>query len=101
MSAPTALLQRPEVTRAVNVPLPQNGTYSKFCKISRHALTFTTEDEELILDAPDAMTIDSSELLPLTNENTTEMHIDEEGRPKFAPATNSVCWHIFYASYSS
>ncbi|KAH7417222.1 hypothetical protein BKA64DRAFT_691586 [Cadophora sp. MPI-SDFR-AT-0126] len=69
MPAPTALLRKPEeLAEAASVPLPQE------------------DDDELLLDAPDAEPTDSNEIQPL--EGDTEMHIDEEGRPRFAPSKN-------------
>jgi hypothetical protein len=47
------------------------------------------EDDELLLDAPDALLSESSDLQPI--EGDTEMHIDEEGRPRFAPSKQVVC----------
>ena len=44
------------------------------------------QDDDLLLDAPDATPI---EVQTATGEDT-EMTIDEEGRPRFAPATNIV-----------
>jgi RNA-binding protein PNO1 len=69
MPAPTALLRRPEDLAEVasQVPLP-----------------IEDKDDELLLDAPEAAT--SSLDAPVALDGDTEMHIDEEGRPKFAPA---------------
>jgi len=68
MPAPTALLRRPEeLAEQASVPLPQ-------------------DDEELLLDAP-PMPSENTVILPTTNEDA-EMTIDEEGRPRFAPAKN-------------
>jgi len=44
------------------------------------------QDDELLLDAPDANPI---EVQPVAGEDT-EMTVDEEGRPRFAPAKNIV-----------
>ncbi|KAK0126343.1 pre-rRNA-processing protein pno1 [Cadophora gregata] len=67
MPAPTALLRKPEeLAEAASVPLPQE------------------DDDELLLDAPDAEPTDLNAVQPV--EGDTEMHIDEEGRPRFAPS---------------
>jgi hypothetical protein len=69
MPAPTALL-----------PLPQDG-----------GLNITElEDDELLLDAPDMALSNPTANAPTGADNDTEMHIDEEGRPRFAPAKNIV-----------
>jgi hypothetical protein len=44
------------------------------------------QDDELLLDAPDAT---STEVQPVAGEDT-EMTVDMEGRPRFAPAKNIV-----------
>ncbi|TVY49009.1 Pre-rRNA-processing protein [Lachnellula occidentalis] len=68
MPAPTALLRRPgELAEAANVPLP-----------------IESQDDDLLLDAPDATPI---EIQAAAGEDT-EMTVDEEGRPRFAPAKN-------------
>jgi RNA-binding protein PNO1 len=71
MPAPTALLRRPEeLAEAATIPQPQ-------------------EEDELVLDAPAAITLESAPaVLDAANEDT-EMRIDEEGRPRFAPAKNA------------
>ncbi|RQM06879.1 hypothetical protein DH86_00000028, partial [Scytalidium sp. 3C] len=70
MPAPTALLRQPEeVAESVAAPVPAEA-----------------QDEELLLDAPDAILSEDLVIQPLNNEGDTEMHVDEEGRPKFAPA---------------
>jgi len=72
MPAPTALLWQPEeLAEAASVPLPQD------------------EDDELLLDAPDMPLSNPPVMVPTASENDTEMHIDEEGRPRFAPAKNT------------
>lgn len=73
MPAPTALLRRPEeLAEAASVPLPQD------------------EDDELLLDAPDMALSNTTANVPTGIGNDTEMLIDEEGRPRFAPAKNIV-----------
>merc|ERR1711939_792035 len=70
MPAPTALLRKPEeLAEAASVPLPQE------------------DDDELLLDAPAAEPTDLNLVQPA--EGDTEMHIDEEGRPRFAPSKNA------------
>ncbi|RDL34615.1 Eukaryotic type KH-domain (KH-domain type I) [Venustampulla echinocandica] len=73
MPAPTALSRRPEeLAEAANVPLPMES-----------------QDDELLLDAPEATT-SAMEVVQLATEGAdTEMNIDEEGRPRFAPAKNT------------
>jgi RNA-binding protein PNO1 len=47
-------------------------------------------DDDLLLDAPDAVILESNVIQPISGDADTEMHIDEEGRPRFAPAKASV-----------
>ncbi len=50
------------------------------------------QDDELLLDAPDAV---PSEINGIQiADGDTEMAVDEEGRPRFAPAKNTV-WDLF------
>lgn len=68
MPAPTALLRKPEeLADAANVPLPTED-----------------QDDELLLDAPSEVPIEAGAVQPA--EGDTEMTVDEEGRPRFAPA---------------
>ncbi|RFU24491.1 hypothetical protein B7463_g11846, partial [Scytalidium lignicola] len=70
MPAPTALLRQPEeLAESASVPQP-----------------IDTQDEELLLDAPEAILSEDMVIQPLKDDGDTEMHVDEEGRPKFAPA---------------
>jgi RNA-binding protein PNO1 len=46
------------------------------------------QDDELLLDAPDVAPSELNVVQPA--EGHTEMHIDEEGRPRFAAAKNTV-----------
>ncbi|KAI9792886.1 MAG: pre-rRNA-processing protein pno1 [Piccolia ochrophora] len=72
MPAPTALLRRPdELAEAQAVPLPEE------------------EDDSLLMDTESAAPSVPTGLqdAPPT-QAIAEMHIDEEGRPKFAPAKN-------------
>ncbi|KAH0559530.1 pre-rRNA-processing protein pno1 [Trichoglossum hirsutum] len=77
MPAPTALQRRPEEATdgAEKVPLPMEV------------------DDELLIDPTNSTPADtkSSQAAPVTSENDVDMHIDEEGRPLFAPAKNTVC----------
>jgi RNA-binding protein PNO1 len=44
-----------------------------------------------LLDAPDSIPSDANPVIPnASNDPDTDMHIDEEGRPRFAPAKNTV-----------
>jgi RNA-binding protein PNO1 len=43
-------------------------------------------DDDLLLDAPDAPISETTVIQPTSGDGDTEMHIDEEGRPRFAPA---------------
>ncbi|KAI9839633.1 MAG: pre-rRNA-processing protein pno1 [Sarea resinae] len=72
MPAPTALLRRPEeLAEAEATPLPQE------------------QEDEILIDAnPSALAETSSGPAQALPEEDTEMHIDEEGRPRFAPAKN-------------
>jgi len=69
MPAPTALLRRPEelAEEAANVPLP-----------------LEEDQDELLLDTPST---DATAVHIAAGDD--EMHIDEEGRPRFAPAKNT------------
>ena len=69
MPAPTALKQAEDAPLALDVPLPVEGN-----------------DEEFLLDAPDALPTDADVLVPVEESNENGMAIDEEGRPRFAPA---------------
>ncbi|KZF24650.1 pre-rRNA-processing protein PNO1 [Xylona heveae TC161] len=75
MPAPTALLRRPgELAAEETIPVPGQV------------------DEELLLDggAGVAEPANIGTGLPAQNQSEdTEMHIDEEGRPQFAPAKNT------------
>ncbi|MCJ1406735.1 pre-rRNA-processing protein pno1 [Ptychographa xylographoides] len=75
MPAPTALLRRADdLAEAQTVPLPQD------------------EDDDFIIDASNT----SSTPIPAMthSQEDTEMHIDDEGRPKFPPANNVDSTHI-------
>ncbi|KAF5658335.1 pre-rrna-processing pno1 [Fusarium heterosporum] len=69
MPAPTALKQTEDAPLALDVPLPVEGN-----------------DDEFLLDAPDALSTDANVLVPVEESNENGMAIDEEGRPRFAPA---------------
>lgn len=71
MPAPTALQRKPEdVAEAANIPLPID------------------QDDELLLDAPDA----ELDMSAVQAGADTEMHIDEEGRPRFPESKGVVCY---------
>ncbi|KAL2258569.1 hypothetical protein VTK26DRAFT_8082 [Humicola hyalothermophila] len=66
MPAPTALLQKPDpAPEAAPAPAPEN--------------------EELVLDMQDSTLAEPAAPAPPTNAEDTEMAVDEEGRPRFAP----------------
>lgn len=69
MPAPTALKNAEDAPPAVDVSLPVEEN-----------------DEEFLLDAPDALPTDVNVLVPVEESNENGMAIDEEGRPRFAPA---------------
>src|SRR5271156_1495309 len=71
MPAPTALLRKPDVlAEAESVPLPPDG-----------------DDDLLIEPIPSETTQNSAPAHPAsTSDPSTAMQIDEEGRPRFAPA---------------
>jgi hypothetical protein len=56
------------------------------------------QDDEFLLDAPDAVPSETSAVQPA--EGDTEMTVDEEGRPKFPAAKNTV-WISISISKSS
>jgi RNA-binding protein PNO1 len=49
----------------------------------------TDQDDELLLDAPDVVPseLNAAQLA----EGDTDMTVDLDGRPRFAPAKNTVC----------
>ncbi|TGO54498.1 hypothetical protein BCON_0106g00150 [Botryotinia convoluta] len=92
MPAPTALLRRPEeLAEATNVPAPDQSNQSHDAFTMRMAGTVANvvpdQDDEFLLDAPEVTSADLDTILPPATDNS-EMHIDEEGRPRFAPAKN-------------
>ncbi|PQE25254.1 hypothetical protein CJF32_00008547 [Rutstroemia sp. NJR-2017a WRK4] len=89
MPAPTALLRRPEeLAEAVSVPLPSESKRTLPMKSTSSTMTdmFADQDDEFLLDAPEAVSLETSVIQPAGEDS--EMHIDEEGRPRFAPAKN-------------
>lgn len=69
MPAPTALKQAEDTPLATSVPLPADN------------------DEEFLLDAPDALPDDGTAFAVVEEGSSDDgMAIDEEGRPRFAPA---------------
>ncbi|KAK7924476.1 eukaryotic type KH-domain (KH-domain type I) [Apiospora marii] len=69
MPAPTAILQKP-VEAAAEAPIPQPD-----------------QDDEVLLDATEMNSLDTSaiQLVSVPN-NEAQMDVDEEGKPRFAPA---------------
>lgn len=51
-------------------------------------------DEEFLLDAPNTLPIDANEVVPI-EQGSDDMAIDEEGRPRFAPAKDIVRFFSF------
>lgn len=74
------------------VPLPQEGSSASFClSIGNHHGDSQAEDDELLVDAPPvAVNERDAAQIEQRARNDAEMHIDEEGRPRFAPAKNTV-----------
>lgn len=64
----------------------QKARHFKFGWDRRDANSWIDQDDELLLDAPNAIPSEAGAVQPV--EGDTEMHIDEEGRPRFAPAQN-------------
>ena len=78
MPAPTALRRLPEeLEAAANIPLPIDSMFDRVC--AQQILINLGQDEELLLDAP----MELSEVQPATEEIDSEMHIDEEGKPRY------------------
>lgn len=73
MPAPTALLQPAAVPEAALVPVPE-------------------QEDELLVDMQDANTVDPTAIAPPTTAEETDMVVDEEGRPRFAPGKDIVGW---------
>ena len=74
MPAPTALLQPP--AEPENIPLPPADQ---------------DEGDELLLDAPNAdLSVTNAIQTTGEAEDTEMVVVDEEGRPRFAPAKDSV-----------
>ncbi|KAI9818181.1 MAG: pre-rRNA-processing protein pno1 [Pycnora praestabilis] len=69
MPAPTALQRRPEeLAEAEATPLPQE------------------EEDELLIDVTSAVSFATGlTTIPIPSEDDNEMHIDEDGRPRFTP----------------
>ncbi|KAK4158088.1 hypothetical protein C8A00DRAFT_11139 [Chaetomidium leptoderma] len=66
MPAPTALVQPAPTPEAALVHVPE-------------------QEDELLVDMQDANTVEPSAVAPPTAAEDTDMAIDEEGRPRFAP----------------
>lgn len=94
MPAPTALKQAEDAPLALDVPLPVEGKKKILSRKGRVLKTISDSgpgnDEEFLLDAPDALPIDADVLVPVEESNENGMAIDEEGRPRFAPARDIV-----------
>lgn len=52
-------------------------------------LPTVSPDEDLLLDADAMNTLDTAAILPPAASNSTDMEIDEESRPQFAPQKDS------------
>ena len=87
MPAPTALLRRPEeLTEAQATPLPQEGEHTNLLHLATE-LTMWIGGDVLLVDANSTLPLEIESTTPAPNlTDDTEMHIDEEGRPKFPPA---------------
>ncbi|KAB5539516.1 hypothetical protein GE09DRAFT_320491 [Coniochaeta sp. 2T2.1] len=73
MPAPTAQLKTSNDTPAETIPLPTPA-----------------QDEELLLDAPEAVPSDPNTFQPPSSATEdAEMTVDEEGRPRFAPGKDT------------
>lgn len=72
MPAPTALLKPTAAPEAVPLPAPEQ------------------DDNELVLDVQQSDFTDGNVTQPAADPEDTEMAVDEEGRPKFAPGKNVV-----------
>jgi hypothetical protein len=74
MPAPTALLQPNPAPETVPAPAPE-------------------QQDELLVDMQDSSVAEPSAVAPSTATEDTDMAIDEEGRPRFAPGNDVVCGH--------
>ena len=72
MPAPTRLLQPTEGAENVSVPV------------------VAEQDDELLLDIQDVNPADPNAIAPPPTSEDTEMVVDEEGRPRFAPGKDVV-----------
>jgi len=90
MPAPTALLRRPEeLADGANVPLSADSVFTTLNFQNSKSNISTGQDDELLLSASDTVPSNLN-VIPAAGDADTEMHIDEEGRPRFAPAKNTV-----------
>jgi len=71
MPAPTALLKPSSAPETIPLPAPE-------------------QDDELILDVQETDFADPNTGMPPVDAEDTEMAVDEEGRPKFAPGKDIV-----------
>ena len=72
MPAPTALVQPVAAPETALVAAPE-------------------QEDQLLLDIQDANAVDPSAVAPPTTGEDTDMVVDEEGRPRFAPGKDVVC----------
>lgn len=91
MPAPTALKQAEDTPLATSIPLPAGKNPSKpQPSFPRVLITYVDNDEEFLLDAPDVLPTDPSAVVVVEQDSDDGMAIDEEGRPRFAPAKDFV-----------
>lgn len=105
MPAPTALkaaaetpLQEPEASVQTQGKRVFNALLSAFCNHLTESLR--VEGDEFLLGEPEAMVVDNADL-PTPDEEDGSMAIDEEGRPRFAPARDIVSTQSSSARYGS
>jgi hypothetical protein len=48
------------------------------------------DDQDFVLEVTEDMPVDMDAVLPQIKDDENAMAIDEEGRPRFAPATDTV-----------
>ncbi len=77
MPAPTALVQPPAAPEASPAPAAQ-------------------QEDEFLLEMQEANPAEPSAVAPTEPTDDTEMAIDEEGRPKFAPGKDVVCGGLWW-----
>lgn len=72
MPAPTALVQPAAAPEPAVAPAPE-------------------QKDELLVDMQEASAVEPTAVAPPANADDTDMAIDEEGRPRFAPGKDVVC----------